>query len=321
MKERYVCIDQNHWIYLAQDYWGKPHKPEHKGLSTKLFDEVKSDRIRLPLSNIHFIEHLRMESPGRRQRLAQVFDLFSRSWYMASWSNVLPVEIYRAIAIAFAERPAMTRPQVFGKGFLFGLGPKEMQLLLDGRSKQQLNLLQSVASLPGAIFDLLTFSNEPGREQQNTTVTEVSRSNAVAAEKLRFLRKNHSKKVHRRAQYAGYTFHHQDLILLSLGAIGRTLDEFLDLGLGGLMDFWSNVPSLDVDCELTLYRDRQWSKSVDPNDVRDIGFLALAVPYCDVVVTERFWARAAEETGLAKKYGTAVYTDLSEVLEHYDGGT
>ena len=30
----------------------------------------------------------------------------------------------------------------------------------------------------------------------------------------------------------------------------------------------------------------------------------MAVPYCDVVVTERRWAHMIKATGLAKRYGT-----------------
>lgn len=318
MDPHFVYLDQNHWIYLARDYWGKPHKPEHKGLAGRLFDAVESDRVRLPLSTIHFIEHLRAESGARRHRLAQVFDRFNRGWHMASWACVLPVEIHRAVANAFGERSAMPQPEVFGKGFLFGLGPKERDLLLEGRTEQQLNLLQSIAALPGAILDLLTFPNEAGRARQNAKVTESSCGYGAAAEELRSVRKSDFTEVHRRAQYAGYTLYHQHIIFPELDAIGRTCDEFLNLGTEGLAAFWSDVPSLDVDCELTLYRDRQWSRSVDPNDLRDIGYLSLAIPYCDVVVTERFWARATEETGLAEKYGTVVCTDLAEILE-YDG--
>lgn len=43
--------------------------------------------------------------------------------------------------------------------------------------------------------------------------------------------------------------------------------------------------------------------------------MALAVPYCDIVVTERFWTRASEDTGLAQKYGTVVCAVLAELLD------
>lgn len=87
----------------------------------------------------------------------------------------------------------------------------------------------------------------------------------------------------------------------------------MTLGLPRLIDFWSHVPSLDVDCELTIYRDRQWSRRVDRNDFSDIGHLAMAIPYCKAAVVERFWSRALDETGLGAKYGTAAYSDIADL--------
>ena len=234
---------------------------------------------------------------------------------MASWSHVLPVEIHRAVVETFGEQHPVPDTEVFGKGFLFGLGPGQRELLCEGRTDQEMQMFQRIAALPGADLDLLTFPNEPGRKRQNEEVSESAEANAAAAEDVRSVRKCHPTEMHRRAQYAQYTRNHQSLIFPVLGAIGRTPDEFLELGLERLSQFWLSVPSLDVDCELTLYRDRQWTKRVHPNDARDIGHLALAIPYCDIVVTERFWVRAIEETGLANKYGTVVCADLTELLE------
>ena len=317
---RSVYLDQNQWIYLAMDYWGRPHRPTHRGIAQRLLAKVNSGELFLPLSTIHCIEHLRAEDPTRRQRLAEVFDLFSQGSYMASWGLVLPAEIRQAVAKTFGDSRPTAPPQVFGKGFLFGLGPAERELLYADRSVARVNLLEQIASLPGAILDLLTFPNELGRKKQKEKGKEISASSARAAEDLRQIRRPEPAETHRRAQYAGYTLHHQDFLIAALAAVGRTPDDFLSLGLERVMRFWSDVPSLDVDCELTLYRDRQWTRRVQENDVRDIWHLALAVPYCDVVVTERFWTRAAVETGIGEKYGTVVCADLAEIQDLVDRG-
>jgi hypothetical protein len=68
----YVFLDQNHWIYLAQDFWGKPHKPSHQGIARELLSRVERDDIRLPLNIIHLIEHLRRAKKDSRERLAEV---------------------------------------------------------------------------------------------------------------------------------------------------------------------------------------------------------------------------------------------------------
>src|SRR5207253_4354016 len=52
---------------------------------------------------------------------------------------------------------------------------------------------------------------------------------------------------------------------------------------------------------------------IDSNDFVDLAHLAIGVPYCSAVLTERFWARALQETAVAHEYGTSVYGDLEEI--------
>jgi hypothetical protein len=315
----YVFLDQNHWIYLAKDFWGKPHKPAHAGISEGLLARVERDQIRLPLNVIHLIELLRHESPDKRERLARVFELFSRGWFFAAWADIIPIEIARAVAQTFDPASICSSPEVFGRGVLFGIGARGRKELLNGRADANLRYLSWFAAQPGALLDLLTYPNEGGRCVQKQRISELGARDAAAAEVLRIARKPSPKPVHRRAQYAGYTADHLDQIVVDLRAVGRSVDDFMALGADGLTEFWSRVPSLDADCELTLYRDRQWPRAIHPNDIRDLGHLALAIPYCSTVVVERFWARAIQETGLAKKYGVAVCADLSELAAAVSG--
>lgn len=275
--------------------------------------QIERDVIRLPLSVIHLIEHLRDEQPDRRQRLATVFEHFSRSWFIASWTDILPVEISCAVAQTFNTENQLPIPEIFGRGFLFGVSVKARTMLPKNWSSENMSKFSWLAAQSGALFNLLTFPNEPNRTRQKQRITDLDNHNASAIEDLRAVREPYKKDMHRRAQYASYTYEHQDQLRVALNSIGRTFDDFIALGIDGLTQFWSMVPSLDVDCELTLYRDRQWHRKIQANDVRDIGYLALAVPYCDIVVVERFWARALQETGLANKYRVTVCADLSEL--------
>ncbi len=310
---RYIFLDQNHWIYLAKAFWGRPHKPAHKSVAEDLLSRVDRDEVRLPLGVIHLIEHLRAEEPGRRERLAEVFERFSRRWFIAAWNDILPIEISRAVSQTFGSSEMPPPPETLGRGFLFGVGPRGRSEFPAHWSDLDLKRLSWFAAQPEALFDLLTFPNEPGRIRQKQHISELGRPNAQAAESVRAVRKPYDKVVHRRAQLAGYTYDLQHYITAALTAIGKTFEDFLGLGLDGLMEFWFRVPSLDVDCELTLYRDRQWSRAIKSNDVSDIGHLVTAIPYCDAVVVERFWARVTEETGLREKYRVEVFSDLTEV--------
>ena len=315
---RYIFLDQNHWIYLAKAIWGRPHRTAHTAASEELLRRVDCDEIRLPLSILHLIEHMNAEEPGRRQRLAEVLERFSRGWFFAAWSDILPVEIARAVDQTFGTS-SLPPPAVFGRGFMFGVGTTARAAFLPEWTQMDLQRFAWLAAQPGALLDLLTFPNESGRARQKQRISEVSRRNAEAAEALRAARRPYAKSLLRRAQYAGYTYELQERVGTALTALGKTFDDFIGLGVDGLIEFWSKVPSLDVDCELTVYRDRQWSRSVDENDVRDIGHLAIAIPYCNAVVVERLWARAIQETRLDQKYGVRVSTDLMDLVERLDG--
>jgi hypothetical protein len=308
-----VYLDQNHWIYLAKDFWGDPRHESHKGIAELILRAVQDGEVRLPLSIIHFIETSRHATPDRRARLAEVFDLFSCGWFMAPWSSVIPQELRRSINLAFKGQHDGLEPHAIGRGFLFGMHPDERKLLESRFTGEQIAAFERLAALPGAIYDLLTFPNEEGRQRQNEGIRKIDNEGASSAESLRAKRKPHLVDVHRRAQYAGYAKQFQDIIIMSLEIVGKSKANFLGLGLEGLMAFWATVPSLDVDCELTLYRDRQWTRAVNGNDIRDIVNLVLSIPYCDVVLTEKFWVRAVTECHLAEKYNTVVLDDLSDL--------
>ncbi len=310
-----VYLDQNHWIYLSKDYWGKKHEKAPKGISVYLKERVVSDRIRLPLNTLHLIEHGKAEDLGRRRRLAEVFELYSCGWYMAAAKHVLPIEIRRSIIKIFNESIPLPEIDIFGKGYIFGLGPVEKELLFQGWDEHKIKLFKDISGIPWATYDLLTQQNEFGRNNQNLYISNLDLKEAAEAEDLRFKMKHYSREIHRRARYCRCFLGLNKDIILALDAVGRTMGDFVGLGQERVIKFMSSVPSIDVDCELTIYRDRQWSKPVDPNDTRDIASLALAIPYCDIVLTERFWARAIKETGLDDKYNTKVFTDLSELLE------
>ena len=57
-------------------------------------------------------------------------------------------------------------------------------------------------------------------------------------------------------------------------------------------------------------RDKPWSA----NDIYDIDAMALAVPYCDVVVTDRHACRLTNAARLPARLGTTVIATLDELV-------
>jgi hypothetical protein len=310
---RFVFLDLNHWIYLAKAYQGKPHRPAHEDLLAPLLAAVGRDEVRLPINYLHLIELARSSRNERRTDLGTIFELFGRGWYIAAWSHILPREFDRAVAKVLELATIPPLPEVFGRGLYFGLPPSSRVQLRHELGPSAFAELERIAQLPGATLDVVSSPSEENRHRQNASIAARAVKDTDAIEKDRQAFRSDPKEVHRRAKMAEYIRSFHDQLASSLSSVGYNLDSFFSRGPEFVVRFWSEVPSLHADCELTLYRDRQWSRAVDPNDIVDIAHIALTVPYCSAVVVERFWARALKETGVAQKYGTAVCTDLEEL--------
>jgi hypothetical protein len=63
-----------------------------------------------------------------------------------------------------------------------------------------------------------------------------------------------------------------------------------------ITQFFQSMPTSYCNVQLTLYRDMQTHRKIQPNDLYDIMSLSIAIPYSDVVVTERMWQTAIKQT-------------------------
>lgn len=86
--------------------------------------------------------------------------------------------------------------------------------------------------------------------------------------------------------------------------------RLFDRGPEGGRRFVSSLAVTDVHCRLRIHRHRDFGFPIEQHDRTDLAALALAVPYCDVVVTERRWCHALEASGTSKKYRTRVLSSL-----------
>ena len=104
--------------------------------------------------------------------------------------------------------------------------------------------------------------------------------------------------------------------LLALGHLSA--DSFFAKGKDWISEFLDDLPRIAVQSALTLQTDKNGNRAWTPNDMHDIDALAAAVPYCDVVVTEKYACEVMNRSGLAKRYATTVIRqpgDLNPILE------
>jgi hypothetical protein len=74
------------------------------------------------------------------------------------------------------------------------------------------------------------------------------------------------------------------------------------------------MPSSNTLFRLLRSRQRNRQKRWEPNDLGDLSFLAVAVPYADLIVTERQWAATVRMEHLDQRYRTKVLHRRSDLL-------
>jgi hypothetical protein len=83
------------------------------------------------------------------------------------------------------------------------------------------------------------------------------------------------------------------------GALGQTPSDSVHA-------FVAALPSAFAWATLRYWKHRDLTHPWEQHDWTDISALSVAVPYCDVVITERRWAHMIKATRLAERHGTRV---------------
>ncbi|MFF5361136.1 hypothetical protein ACFY4I_17365 [Streptomyces scabiei] len=105
-----------------------------------------------------------------------------------------------------------------------------------------------------------------------------------------------------------------DMLTQALLDRGRTLAEVVT-GRESIRAFADCMPSADIHATLTEAAHRNREKSWEPNDIFDIDALSIAVPYCDVVVTERYASHVLHAAHLPRWMKTEVVPRLKDLTE------
>lgn len=213
---------------------------------------------------------------------------------------LLPLLIEEAVSSVFGVKLNRPSAEVFTHSGLFGIKfagdfPNAEELLVTEEGWNYFWL-----EMPIETHQKLFSGLEEGEE------AFVRRRNRLK-EKLR----EDSHAFRRRGYVAGLFFDMQELYIGAMTRLGLSAADIERLSLDDRVRLVTEVPPLDVEVALAIQHQQQWDRVEVENDARDIRHLCLAIPYCDVVLTERYWVDKAKREKLDSKYGTEMYSDLA----------
>lgn len=81
-------------------------------------------------------------------------------------------------------------------------------------------------------------------------------------------------------------------------------------------EYLASVPTINIWTKLHLYLAKTISREIQVNDLYNVGYLSVAVPYCDVVVADKAMVYLLTFRKLNEVYGTAVYSSLTDCVDY-----
>ncbi len=103
-------------------------------------------------------------------------------------------------------------------------------------------------------------------------------------------------------------------LAIDAGLSPRFIEEKLDPY--KIEEVLKQIPTAYTTWTLTYRRDVQKDRPVDKNDLADIFALSIAIPYCDVVVTENEWTRIAKMDKLDQLYEVEIIQSVGGLAKH-----
>jgi hypothetical protein len=317
-----IYLDQKDWICLARQHYIRSQGIKSKRLSNVLLSAADRNLAIFPLSLVHFDETLHRLNKRSRIQLASFMIKASKGYTMfPGGSTFMEIECRQAARKILGLPTIDLNKFVIGKGISHMVGAKGELVRKPGTKGPELSektkqkILEYVES-PQTMLKLLKSQNLANqallmKERHLETITEMER---IREKNLRITDKN--------LRYRAC------LVEFFVSTTGPWLAEMhveLNLPKDAIVNknwtrrefqrFFEDMPSLFCLFALSYRRDQLIQRPIDINDINDIWALSMAIPYCDIVVTESMWASIASQAKLDRKYSTLVLSSTEKLVD------
>jgi hypothetical protein len=322
-----IHLDTKDWIGLARGYYGRA--PDLQKIAQQVREKSESGELIFPLCITHIDEITRNLSQERRERLAEYMVLVSQGWAMLPAPFVIEPETEDACLRKLGHPGYDLRAFAIKKGLSQLVGARAdiefentdpRKVLPESRKAELKSFLLEKLESPETLLWLLKRKFD---ELDRLDLKKMRNDSIQFAQKLEQMRLSESQSIRdndlrRRATLAKYFVQViWPKIRAFLISVRVNPKDFADIELSDqekTIQFFQSVPTSYCAVQLTLHRDMQRSRRIQPNDQNDIMSLSIAIPYSDVVVTETMWHSVISRTKLDKLYRTTVLKSTKQLV-------
>jgi len=309
-----VYLDLNAWIDLAKIFYGQPSSLE-KELLDNVLEASKNDKAIFPISLIHLSEAHCIANPQRRKKLVSFMVKLSEYYTLTPyWNKLQELEIKNLIFEKLGLPLINIRNRFVGKGFsmLMGATPTITSETMNAEEITALNKeLMRLLDDPETFIKLTTTIYSDFKKKQVSTVKEFER---ISKNLKQYKDNNYRRKVFLTQNIVASILPKVNKILIERNLPPSFCEELFHAF--DVDKFLDKLPTALCEYTLLFQRDQQSSRPIKVNDVADIWHLTLAIPYSDIVVTERMWVGIAKNARLDKKCNTIMLFSINELNKY-----
>jgi len=316
-----VCyLDLNHWIGLSRANAGRADGERYVEALAACRAAKRSGAAVFPISDAHYVEMAKIRSESQRAHLAEVMWELSGLTTILSRPSIMRMELDRSLSDLVGPTDGLLAPLPllgFGSAWAFGrvgwrLRSDEEDLTdeLDGDALARFRLLTTTAErriLAGPKDDEIPALKEKGWDPYAGLRVAEQRALEEAEQAKRFddgpkWRRGRIRDVILARELVIELF---DMLFDAL--TWRSLGfEFLEADRDRARRLVRSMPSSEVSTELKRAAHRNRQTRWRSNDIIDIDAMSLAVPYCDVVVTEQHRANQLRSAHFDDRMNTVI---------------
>jgi len=337
---RLVYLDLNHWISFAQASTGHPNGiPFVETLKACKAAKLAGSAV-FVLSGFHYMEMQKIKDPGQRRAVAHVMEELTGFASLMDRVVVMKLEL-DAMLDPLARQPSpWPRTPLLGKGVRHSFGqPSGVRIMgpngdatEEVRARVGAEKFDEIVAQAELELDRAVLRGPADDEVENLRAIGWKPESAIQVAERRAAQERGLTPIldaetrWRRGRLRDVVAarelctEFQDMLRRALAGRQLSLTKVIS-DQESARKLARSMPSTEVSIELKTAWHRNRDKNWTANDIYDIDAMALAVPYCDIVVTEKACHHALTTARLDKRMHTALLRDLNELpntLERWD---
>ena len=319
-----IYLDTNHWIRLLAIEQGKQNDEQLRKIFVAIKKLTKSDDIRVLYSGFTLNEIWKYHDIEQQSKLIDLILDVSRLWVLKPYNLFTEKEIENAATFVLENRYIHDLySEILGKGLgdIFDVSFEHMlqknplieYLIKNNPKGLSYDSFKKDFQIMNEDLEFIkqTLKSDKAREirqksfQENKKLLESMEENRYKNSKMNkdlFSRYSQARSIIDVAVPHLSVFMHSKRI---------TADQLFSTNTEERMELFNkHLNSVNVLSKLVLERDFSTEKSISPNDAYDMAHLSGAIPYCDVVVTDKMFAHISKQKKLDKIYDCIILDDL-----------